>query len=86
MKDTPAFLVSGGPSLDENIHHLSKAQGKGVIIAVDSVLPTLLENGITPDFVTAIDPQDLIFEKFAPVTNQEEAKNISLICMPWVTS
>ena len=86
LQNIPAFLVAGGPSLDDNIQHLKKAQGKGVIIAVDSVLPTLLENDITPDFVTAIDPQDLVFEKFAPVARQQEAKEISLICMPWVTN
>ncbi|MBU0481851.1 MAG: DUF115 domain-containing protein [Proteobacteria bacterium] len=86
FRDTPAFLVAGGPSLDGNIHHLVKVQGKGIILAVDSVLPTLLEHGITPDFVTAIDPQNLAFEKFAPVMNRKETHDISLICTPWVSS
>ncbi|HIJ79501.1 MAG: DUF115 domain-containing protein [Desulfobulbaceae bacterium] len=82
--DVPAIIVAGGPSLDKNIGQLKKAQGKAVIIAVDSALPALLAQDITPNFVTALDPQDLIYEKVAHVCNK--GKNISLICMPWVSS
>lgn len=78
----PAIIVAGGPSLDKNIHLLPKAKGKAVIIAADTVLPSLLAHNISPEFITAIDPQEITFEKFADVV--PEAKGISLICMPWV--
>lgn len=82
FKNTPAILVAGGPSLDKNIEQLAEAKNKAVIIAVDSVLPALLKHGITPDFVTSIDPTDFTYEKIAPVA--PVAEDISLICMPWV--
>ena len=79
----PAIIVAGGPSLDKNIHLLPMAKDKAVIIAADTVLPPLLAHGVSPDFVTSIDPQDLTYEKFAnvaPIT-----KGVSLICAAWVT-
>ena len=78
----PAILVAGGPSLDKNIHLLKQAQEKAVIIAVDTVLPALLKNGVHPHFLTCIDPNDLTFEKFADVIPQ--VKDIALICSSWV--
>ena len=78
----PAVIVAGGPSLDKNIHLLPEVKGKAVIIAADTVLPALLAYKVYPDFITAIDPQEITFEKFADVVPQ--VKDISLICMPWV--
>ena len=76
----PAILVSAGPSLDENIHLISGAVGKAVIFAIDSALPALLANNVTPDFVTSIDPT--AFEKIADVA--QITRGVSLICKPWV--
>lgn len=80
----PAILVAAGPSLDLNVHLLHKAKGKAVIFAVDSALPTLIANGITPDFVGTIDPLELIFEKVAGVAPQ--IHDTSLIAMSWASS
>ena len=80
----PAIIVAGGPSLDKNIEQLRQARDKAVIIAVDSTLPTLLAHGITPNFITTIDPQDLIFEKFAHVA--DSSRDVAVITMPWVSS
>ena len=80
----PAIMVSGGPSLDKNIHLLKQAQNNAVILAVDTVLPALLEHGVTPHFVTSIDPNNLTYEKFADVIPQ--VQNTSLICASWVNS
>lgn len=80
--DVPAILVAGGPSLDKNIHLLKQARDKAVILAVDTVLPALLDNGVFPHFITSIDPNNLTYEKFADVI--PEVKNASLICSSWV--
>lgn len=79
----PAILVAGGPSLDKNIHMIEKAKEKAVIISVDTVLPALLSRGITPDFVTAIDPEEFTYEKYARVI--PEIDKTALICTAWVT-
>ncbi|MCK5541277.1 MAG: DUF115 domain-containing protein [Desulfobacterales bacterium] len=84
FKDMPAIIVSAGPSLDKNIHILKKAKDKAIIFAVDSALPSLVANKIMPNFVTTIDPLELIFEKVANVANQ--VNDVSLICMSWASS
>ncbi len=50
-----AIIVSAGPSLNKNIHHLKKAKGKALIIAVDAALDRLLTNGIVPDIVASLE-------------------------------
>lgn len=55
----PAIIVSAGPSLRKNIDQLHRAQGKAIIIAVQTTLRPLLEAGVTPDFVTALDHHEI---------------------------
>ena len=54
-KDKPAVLVSTGPSLAKNIHHLIGLEDKVVIICVGQALRPLLAYGIKPDFATSVD-------------------------------
>ncbi len=82
FKNIPAILVAGGPSLNLNIHLLEQIKGKAVIIAVDSTLPALVANRVSPDFLTAIDPYDLIYEKFADAL--PKIHGVSLITSAWV--
>lgn len=56
LKDYPAIIVSTGPSLDDSLEDLRKAQGKAVIISIDTSWPILKESGIMPDLVVGIDP------------------------------
>ncbi len=51
----PGIVVSAGPSLIKNIRYLREAQGKALIIAVDTALKVLLRYGIEPDMVVSID-------------------------------
>ncbi len=60
-----ALVVSAGPSLDKNINDLLKCKDKldnCVIIAGNRTVKPLIENGIIPDFVCAIDPQDVVYD------------------------
>ena len=79
----PAILVAGGPSLDKNIHLLPKLQKKTIILAVDSVVPSLLNQGVSPHFMTSIDPQRLNYEKIADYVCA--INNTALIATPYVT-
>jgi len=61
-----AIIVSAGPSLRKNKHLLKDAQGKVVLIAVQTTLQPLLEMGIEPEYVTSLDYHDIctrFFEK-----------------------
>jgi hypothetical protein len=55
----PAVLISPGPSLDRNIGHLKTLQGKALLLAPGQSIKRLHKEGIYPDFVAVIDPQDL---------------------------
>lgn len=55
-KDVTAIMVAAGPSLKENLQVLKRAKGKFLIIAVERVLDTLIDNGIEPDFIATLDP------------------------------
>ncbi len=77
FKGTPAILVAGGPSLDKNIHLLKKAKNKAVIFSVDTALPAVLLQGVTPDFTCTLDSQAITHEKLADVAPQ--ATGTSLI-------
>ena len=63
FKGVPAYLVSAGPSLNKSVDELKRIQGSGLILAVDAAVPVLLEAGIMPHFVGALDSHDIIFEK-----------------------
>ncbi|MDA8162348.1 MAG: DUF115 domain-containing protein [Desulfobacteraceae bacterium] len=67
----PALLVAAGPSLDLSLPLIKKAQGKCIIIAVDSALNAIIKAGITPDFVTSLDMEDPNFEKVAAFLDQK---------------
>lgn len=54
-EDMPAVLVAAGPSLKKNIHLLKQAKGKALIAVVDRSLQAVLEAGVTPDMMFAID-------------------------------
>ncbi len=51
----PTILVSAGPSLDKNIQWLAGAQGKAIIMSVDTAFKTLLRYDIHSDFVVSLD-------------------------------
>ncbi|HSI35778.1 MAG: 6-hydroxymethylpterin diphosphokinase MptE-like protein [Phycisphaerae bacterium] len=68
-KGKPAIIVSAGPSLRKNKQFLKDADGKAVIIAVQTILQPLIEMGIEPQFVTALDYHDIsarYYEKLPP--------------------
>lgn len=79
FKNMPAVLVGGGPSLNKNLARLKNIGNNAIIIAVDSTLPALRANDITPHFVTTLDPDEVIYEKIADCA--PTAKDTSLICM-----
>ena len=55
-ENIPAIVVAAGPSVQDNIEYLKKAQGKAIIFAADRILDYLLDMGVIPDFVVTIDP------------------------------
>ena len=74
--DIPAFVVSAGPSLNKNIKELRRAKNKSFIIAVDTAVKPLLQEGIVPDMFATLDgikPLELV--------ETEQAKELPLLTM-----
>lgn len=54
-EDIPVIIVSAGPSLNKNLKDLKKAEGKACIIATDTAMKPLLNEGIIPDLFVIVD-------------------------------
>lgn len=54
-KNYPAFIIAAGPSLDKNIQHLKKANGKALIIATDASMRACEKNDVRPDAIASIE-------------------------------
>ncbi len=74
--DMPAILVSAGPSLEKNVEYLRDAKGKAFILAVDRAAKFLLNHGIEPDMVAAID-----YLKPVAFFEDERLKKIPLVML-----
>jgi hypothetical protein len=78
----PAILVAAGPSLARNIDQLAGLRDRAVIIAVQTVLKTLLVRGIYPHFVTSLDYHEISAQFFHGV---EDFGDTVLVAEPKVT-
>jgi len=62
-KGRPAIVVSAGPSLDKQIELLREAQHHCVIIANDVIANYLIEKGIMPHVIAALDYSHVVYNK-----------------------
>ncbi len=53
--DETAVIVSAGPTLDRDVEILKKYRDRAIIFSVGQALKTLMNNGITPDFVGLVE-------------------------------
>ena len=79
----PAVVVSAGPSLQRNIEVLAQPgmRERVVIIAVQTVLKTLLERGIRPHFVCALDHHE-ISTRFYEGLTAADVDGVTLVVEP----
>ncbi len=63
-RDCVVVSVAAGPSLNDHWEYLRAYQDRLIIIAVDTVLKPMLDRGIEPDFVTAIERVSIVTDFF----------------------
>ncbi len=78
--DIPGIAVGAGPSLDKNLQWLEAAQGKAIIICVDTILSAVTQAGITPNIVITLDPQQEIAPFFHDIDSSRR-----LLVAPTIT-
>lgn len=71
LKGKKCIVVGGGPSLTKQLIHLQKIKEAVCIICVSTSLGILLEYGITPHIVLAVDPQTKILFHFIPLIQKK---------------
>ena len=81
FKNKPAVCVAAGPSLDKNIDVLKEYQDKVLIIAADTILEKLLNNGIKPNIVGALERTENVYTDFFKelIESNKLPEEISLI-------
>lgn len=79
----PAVVVSAGPSLRRNIHLLAEpgVRDRCVIIAVQTTLKPLLDAGVRPHFVTALDYHE-ISRRFYEGLTPADVAGVTLVADP----
>jgi len=78
-----AVVVSAGPSLHKNIKRLAEpgVRERCVIIAVQTTLKPLLDAGVRPHFVTALDYHE-ISRRFYENLDAERLRDVTLVADP----
>ncbi|MDX2130808.1 MAG: 6-hydroxymethylpterin diphosphokinase MptE-like protein [Planctomycetota bacterium] len=78
-----AVVVAAGPSLRRNVELLARpgVRDRVVIIAVQTVLKTLLARGIRPHFVTALDYHEMS-RRFYEGLTPAEVEGVTLVAEP----
>jgi len=62
FKEMTCIIIAGGPSLNEHIDWIKSQSKNLIIIAISRVASLLYKQGITPDIIVSVDPQDFSFE------------------------
>jgi hypothetical protein len=83
LQGVPAIVVSAGPSLADSMDVLAQPglRDRVCIIAAQTVLKPLLERGIRPHFVTALDYHD-ISKRFYEGLTREAVEGVTLVAEP----
>ncbi len=67
--ETPAILLGGGPTLDAGIKWIKQHKDQILVFAAGRISARLLKEGIDPDIVVTVDPNDVSYDN----TKQMEA-------------
>lgn len=79
-----AVVVAAGPSLDGCMDRLKEWKGKKTIIAVNTIFRKLIQNGIQPDYVTALDPTMFMTKHLEGIEDQQVPLILDLgVCWKW---
>jgi len=80
----PAVCVSAGPSLAKNVHLLKNPEIRRnvIVISVQTTLKPLLDHGIRPDFVTALDYHEISKRFYEGLPRLDGENPVTLVAEP----
>jgi len=78
----PWIIISPGPSLDKNIHHLKHLRGKAILVAPAQSALALSKAGVVPNIIVVSDPTDYLFVMDGFPMDQVDALFLGVSCHP----
>ncbi|MFT5162232.1 MAG: hypothetical protein ACI9FJ_000800 [Alteromonadaceae bacterium] len=78
-RGVPAFILANGPSLDQAIETIKEYQGQAIVFCCGSALPTLLKEGIIPDFHLALERTKFTYDYYNEFIDHDVMKQINLL-------
>ncbi len=78
-KNSTAFIVASGPSVDKDIEYIKKHKDNVVVISCGTALRILYKNGISPDFHMEIERPPFMASIIENYGTKEYLKNINMI-------
>lgn len=84
--DCPILVTGAGESLESSIKFIKENRDGFKILAVDTSVSVLLENGIEPDYIIAVDAQIYNFYDFMEVKNKSIPLFFDLTGYPGIPS
>lgn len=64
-------IIAGGPSVDHVINRLREWQGQKTLIAVGTICRRLLKEGIKPDYMVIMDPNETVYGQIQNLDSYE---------------
>jgi hypothetical protein len=79
FKGMAAIVVAAGPSIEMDLPLLRRYSSDCVVIAVDTVVNTLLRQNIRPDFAVTVDPQMINSHHLAGISAPYERERLPIL-------
>ncbi len=79
----PAVLIAAGPSLSRQLPLLREIQDRAVLIAVQTVLKPLLQQGIRPHFVASLDYHEISAQFYSDLADVQDCALIAEPKVAW---
>jgi len=80
----PVVVAGAGPSLDDAVAVIRAVRGRVALLAVDTALPRLCAEGLSPDMVIALEAQAANLQDFLADRGAETILACDLSCHPMV--
>jgi len=78
-KESNAFIIGTGPSIDDDIEYIKKHQNEAVIFSCGTALKVLEANGIVPDYHMESERPPRMYEYIANNVSKEFLKKVDFI-------
>lgn len=82
FKGYPGIIVSAGPSLKKNAHHLNRMRDRALILSVDTAIKALEKYGVIPHFVMTLDAQKHSVKHFLGLIDHSPALLADIVSYP----